>query len=271
MRTALITLSLMFLGLTAGAQEHDALLMVHFGTTHDATRAKTIDAINDKVSRALPQYSFAEAYTSHTVLKRLAARGVRKQSPLEAMLRLRGEGCRRLVVQPTFIIDGKEMNQLRRDVEQLRPFFDDIRVGTPLLYSVDDARQVCQVMVGRHPANARKGEHVVFVGHGTEGPATALYSQLDYMLKAMGHANYHVGTIEGYPTFDTVLALLKGQQARRVTLVPLLFVAGDHATNDIAVEWKEQLQQQGFAVSLAIEGLGEVPEIQDLYVNKVRQ
>ena len=60
MRTALITLSLMFLGLTAGAQEHDALLMVHFGTTHDATRAKTIDAINDKVSRALPQYSFAE-------------------------------------------------------------------------------------------------------------------------------------------------------------------------------------------------------------------
>ena len=55
MRTALITLSLMFLGLTAGAQEHDALLMVHFGTTHDATRAKTIDAINDKVSRALPQ------------------------------------------------------------------------------------------------------------------------------------------------------------------------------------------------------------------------
>ena len=78
-------------------------------------------------------------------------------------------------------------------------------------------------------------------------------------------------TIEGYPTFDAVLALLKGQQARRVTLVPLLFVAGDHATNDIAVEWKEQLQQQGFAVSLAIEGLGEVPEIQDLYVNKVRQ
>ena len=33
----------------------------------------------------------------------------------------------------------------------------------------------------------------------------------------------------------------------------------------------EQLQQQGFAVSLAIEGLGEVPEIQDLYVNKVRE
>ena len=36
----------MFLCLHCWAQEHDALLMVHFGTTFDDTRQKTIDAIN---------------------------------------------------------------------------------------------------------------------------------------------------------------------------------------------------------------------------------
>lgn len=269
MRKILTTL-IMFLCLQVGAQEHDALLMVHFGTTYDATRAKTIDAINNKVREALPQYDFAEAYTSRIVTKRLAERGIKKQTPLEAMLRLRGEGYKRLVVQPSFIIDGKEMDMLRREVEQVRPFFDEIRIGTPLLYSVENAERVCQILVSRHTADAKKREHVIFVGHGTEGPATALYSQLDYMLRASGHTNYHVATIEGYPTYDTLLAQLKSQKAKTVTLVPLLFVAGDHASNDISVSWKEQLEKEGFAVSLAIEGLGEVPEIQDLYIEKVR-
>ena len=49
-----------------------------------------------------------------------------------------------------------------------------------------------------------------------------------------------------------------------------LGVGGDHATNDIAVGWKQRLQEEGFSVSLAIEGLGQIPEIQDLYINKVK-
>ena len=269
MRNILTTL-FMFLCLAVGAQEHDALLMVHFGTTYDETRAKTIDAINKKVREALPQYDFAEAYTSRIVMKRLAERGIKKQTPLEAMFRLRGEGYRRLTIQPTFVIDGKEMDLLRQEVQQVRPFFDEIRIGTPLLYSVEDAEHVCQILVNRHAADAKKREHVVFVGHGTEGPATALYSQLDYMLRANGHGNYHVATIEGYPTYDTLLAQLKAQKARKVTLVPLLFVAGDHASNDISVEWKERLEKEGLTVNLAIEGLGEVPEIQEVFIEKLR-
>lgn len=261
----------MFLCLNVQAQEHDALLMVHFGTTYDETRAKTIDAINEKVRKAFPQYDFAEAYTSRIVMKRLAERGIRKQTPLEAMLRLRGEGYKRLIVQPSFVIDGREMDMLRREVEQVRGFFDEVRIGTPLLYSVKDARHVCDILTARHPADKKKREHVIFVGHGTDGPATALYSQLDYMLTDLGFDNYHVATIEGYPTQESAVSKIKALKGRKVTLVPLLFVAGDHASNDISVEWREQLEQQGFTVTLAIEGLGEVPEIQELYVEKVKK
>lgn len=249
----------------------EALLMVHFGTTYDDTRQKTIDAINQKAREAFPQMAVREAYTSRIVMKRLAQRGISKDSPVDAMLRLRGEGYRRLIVQPSFIIDGKEMEQLRRDVEQVRPFFDSISIGTPLLYSVDDCRRVCRQLANRHPASTKQRAHVLFVGHGTEGPATALYSQLDYLLHAEGYSNHHVATIEGYPTLQTAIAQMKAQGGRQVTLVPLLFVAGDHATNDIAVEWNDELQRQGFTVTLAIEGLGEVPEIQQMYIGKIKK
>ena len=247
-----------------------ALLMVHFGTTYDETRQKTIDAINEKASSRFSDMVVREAYTSRIVMKRLRERGIIKDTPTDAMLRLRGEGYRRLIVQPSFVIDGKEMDMLRKEAERLQPFFDEIRVGTPLLYSVEDAQKVCSLLVSRHPAD-KKREHVLFVGHGTEGPATALYSQLDYMLRADGYDHYHVATIEGYPTQQTALDQIKAMKGRKVTLVPLLFVAGDHASNDISVEWKDELEKQGLAVDVCLEGLGEVPEIQNLYIDKVSE
>ena len=245
-----------------------ALLMVHFGTTYDETRAKTIDAINEKAVKAFPQLKVREAYTSRIVMKRLAQRGIRKDTPVDALLKLRSEGIKTVKVQPSYIIDGIEMDRLRQDVEQVRPFFDSIWVSTPLLYSVEDAEKVCDILVNRHPADSKKREHVLFIGHGTEGPATALYSQLDYMLRANGHSNYHVATIEGYPTQQTALAQIKAMKGKKVILVPLLFVAGDHANNDISVEWKEAFEKEGLAVDVKLEGLGEVPEIQEMYIRR---
>ena len=245
-----------------------ALLMVHFGTTYDETRAKTIDAINEKAVKAFPQLKVREAYTSRIVMKRLAQRGIRKDTPVDALLKLCSEGIKTVKVQPSYIIDGIEMDRRRQDVEQVRPFFDSIWVSTPLLYSVEDAEKVCDILVNRHPADSKKREHVLFIGHGTEGPATALYSQLDYMLRANGHSNYHVATIEGYPTQQTALAQIKAMKGKKVTLVPLLFVAGDHANNDISVEWKEAFEKEGLAVDVKLEGLGEVPEIQEMYIRR---
>ena len=261
--------------LTASLQPGDktALLMVHFGTTYDETRGKTIEAINAKAQAAFPGLAFREAYTSRIVIRKLKGRGMEKQTPLEALLALRAEGFTRVIAQSTTLLEGAEMESLRRDVASVQSFFQDIRVGTPLLYDVADCQKVVDILAARHAdaADARQKAHVVLVGHGTYTPATATYSQIDYMFSAQGHPLFHVGTLEGYPTFETMLARLKEAKARKVTLVPLLFVAGDHASNDIAVDWKEALEAEGLQVDLHIEGLGEIPEIQNIYIEHIRQ
>ena len=250
--------------------EKAALLMVHFGTTYDDTRSKTIDAINQKAKEQFGRMEVRESYTSRIILRRLKARGIHKESPLEAMLRLRAEGYTHLIVQSTNIIDGMEMESLRKDVESVKPFFQEIRVGYPLMYSTDDALKVVGILAKRIPVNSKKREHVLFVGHGTATPATAIYSEIDYMFKAEGHPNYHVGTIEGYPTFENAVQMLKAAKAKTVVLAPLMFVAGDHAKNDISQEWKEALEKEGFQVRLHLESLGEVPEIQDIYLAHIQ-
>ena len=249
-----------------------ALLMVHFGTTYDETRSKTIDAINSKAQKVFPALEMREAYTSRIVIRILKKRGTEKPTPLDALIKLRADGFTHIVMQPTTLLDGAEMESLRRDAATMTPFFKEIRIGKPLLYSVEDCVKVADILAERlaGKADAKKRSHVVLVGHGTYTPATATYSQMDHIFKATGRPLFHTATLEGYPTYDTVLAELKAAKARKVTLVPFLFVAGDHASNDIAVEWKQALEAEGFEVECVMEGLGEIPEIQDIYLDHLR-
>ena len=252
-----------------GPRDKGVVLMVHFGTTYDDTREKTIDAINGRMKEAFPGVEQREAWTSRMIIRRLKARGVEKLNPTEALKRLHEEGYTHVLVQSTNIIEGVEMKELRREVESLSLNFKDIRVGNPLLYAPEDYRIVVGA-VTKAVDQAYKGGQKLLVGHGTFDPATASYAMFDYMLKADGHTDYHVGTVEGYPEYEDALRLLNARKMKVVTLMPLMFVAGDHANNDIAGEWKENLEKQGYNVNLYLKGLGENSEIQDLYVAHAR-
>ena len=188
---------------TLGPNDKIAILMVHFGTTHDDTRALTIEAINKKVSQAFPGVEVREAYTSRMIMRRLKEKGMVKLNPTEAMDKLIADGYTHLILQPTNIIAGIEMEALRKEVEQYRKKFKDIRLGNALLYSPEDyqatVKAIAEVLKGKE-----KGD-CVFVCHGTYHPANSTYGMLDYVMKAQGHKNYHVGTIEGYPTIDDVI------------------------------------------------------------------
>ncbi len=57
---------------------------------------------------------------------------------------------------------------------------------------------------------------------------------------------------------------------KRVVLRPLMIVAGDHANNDMAGDeedsWKSIFEAAGYEVECVLEGLGQLPEIQQIFV-----
>ena len=254
--------------LFASMQEGDkaAVLVVHFGTTHADTREKTIDAINREIAEAFPGIEVREAWTSRIVMYRIKQQGVQKQNPEEALKKLKADGYTHILVQSSNIIEGIEMESLRKDIGAQEMGFKEIRIGTPLLFSPEDYEKVIAAIT---PKGARTGT-TLLVGHGTYTPATAQYAMLDYMLKAKGFKNYFVGTIEGYPSFDDATAQIKESGSKQVLLMPFMFVAGEHAKNDIAVDWKDDLEKQGYQVTVLQEGLGENPDIQKIFVEHAR-
>lgn len=243
-----------------------AILVVHFGTTHDDTRALTIDAINKKMADAFPGIEVREAWTSRIIAFRLKTRGIHKSNPEEALARLKAEGYTHVLIQSSNIIEGIEMESLRKDVTSQEKGFKEIRIGTPLLFTPEDYEATIAAIT---PNGIRDGA-VLLVGHGTYTPTTAQYAMMDYMLKAKGFGNYVVGTIEGYPSFDDALNQIKKGGYKKVRLMPFMFVAGEHAKNDIAGDWKDELEKQGYEVTVFMEGLGQNPAIQNIFVEHAR-
>lgn len=243
-----------------------AIVMVHFGTTHDDTREKTIDQLNTKVKETFPQADVFEAYTSRIIIKRLKDREISKETPLELLNNLADQGYTHILIQSSNIINGVEVESLNKDIAHLKKNFKDVRIGNPLLYTPEDYKYVIDILTKNNDPQTA----YVWVGHGTYDSTTAQYAMLDYMLKAEEHDNCFVGTIEGYPTYENMLAQLKKSGLKKVVLVPFMFVAGEHAKNDIAGDWKAELEKEGFEVTVDPTGLGENTEIQNIYLDHLK-
>ena len=82
--------------------------------------------------------------------------------------------------------------------------------------------------------------------------------------------NYFIGTVEAKPDINDLLEAVSNGGYKRVILRPLMIVAGDHANNDMAGDdpesWKSQFEAAGLDVTCILEGLGELPEVRDLFV-----
>lgn len=259
-------------------QAHDqprkAILVVSFGTSYAETRTLTIDACEQKIAAAFPEYHVRHAFTSKIIIKILKERDhLLVDTPDEALQKLHRQGFTEVIVQPLHLITGEEFHDVVMVAAQYTSAFTTLHLGQPLLSSVDDYLAVVAALKTQIPA-LQPDEAVVFVGHGSKHPANSAYGCLQYVLQEQGLTNVLIGTIEGYPEFPQVVKQLHLWRIRKVTLMPLMLVAGDHAHHDLAGDnadsWQNRLIEAGFIVETYLHGLGENPAIQAIYLQHAR-
>lgn len=235
-----------------------ALIVASFGTTHDRARDQAIGGIEQALGAAFPQYRITRAFTSSIVMKRLAERGIQVDTLPQAIERLRKEGFDNIGVVSTHVVAGIEYEKVLAACEGLP-------CTTPLLHDIGDDARVAQILGG---VAERQPGTTLFMGHGTEHAANERYERLSALLAP----SVHLACAEGGLSLEALLPQLDVLENRHITLVPLMIVAGDHACNDLAGEdadsWKSILSARGMAVSVLLRGLGEMPEIQRLFVEK---
>ena len=123
-------------------------------------------------------------------------------------------------------------------------------------------------------SHLKKEEVLVLMGHGTTHYANSIYAALDYTFKDKGYENIFLGTVEAYPTMESLLRMVKAYEPSKVVLAPFMIVAGDHAKNDMAGDdpesWYSQFKAAGYEVEPVVKGLGEYPGIRKLLVEHLQ-
>ena len=267
------------------------LLVVSFGTSFNDSRVADIKGIEDALQEANPDWSVRRAFTAQIIINHIQARDGEKIDNMDqALERAVANGVKNLVVQPTHLMHGAEYDEMCEALEQYKDKFESVAIAEPMLGEVGsdatvinaDKEAVAKAITaaavadsGFESVDAAKeaGTAFVFMGHGTAHVAKVTYSQMQAQMQQLGYENVFIGTVEGEPeetSAEAVIEAVKAAGYTNVILRPLMVVAGDHANNDMAGSeddsWKTMFEAAGFTVDCQIAGLGEIADVQALYV-----
>lgn len=243
-----------------------ALIAVSFGTSYPETRKKSIEAVEEKLAKEYPEFDVFRAFTSNKVIKK-----IKEQEQMtiltvdQQMQKLIAEGYKEIYVQPLHIIPGSEYSKALHQAMRYKDQLELIKVGKPLLSSMEDYQKIV-AWLEKLSQDLKTDEALVLMGHGSQHSAFTVYACLDHMLL---EKPIFICAVESYPEITLLIERLKKSSYKKIKLYPLMLVAGDHATNDMASDeedsWKSQLEQAGFAVEAYLKGMGEAAEIQQQF------
>lgn len=264
----------------AGAAHHggdqekkEGILLVAFGSSVPSAQV-SFENIEEEVTKAYPDIPLQWAYTSHIIRKKLASQGKYLDSPAVALAKMLDQGFTHVAVQSLHTIGGAEYHDLRRVVSAYKMMggFQQILLGDPMLATQEDMEKTVDAILAVIPKERKKDEAVVLMGHGTHHPANAFYAALMFQLQ-LQDPNIFVGTVEGYPEIDTILALLKKNNIEKAYLIPFMSVAGDHAKNDMAGEeedsWKSIITEAGIQSVPVLKGTAEYDAFVRIWVDHI--
>ena len=156
----------------ADKENKGAILTVSFGTSYNDSREKTIDAVENAIASAYPDYEQRRAFTSQIIIDKLKERdGTYIDNVEEALDRLVSEKVKTLIVQPTHVMSGYEYDDVVSAVEEYSDKFDSVAIGAPLLTSDEDYKEIAEALVAETSEYNTDGSAIVFMGHGTEHEA----------------------------------------------------------------------------------------------------
>ncbi len=283
-----------------------AIVIAAFGTTYPAAVDALLSIVRDAETR-YPDTPVRMAFTSNIIRKKWHGRSkdttYRQQHPevpgyfyeiknlLGTLADLQNEGYKSIVVQPTHLTNGEEFHDVEAYIsglmsietlkERWRPF-NKIALGRPLMGKwgiehpyEEDLHKLAEVLEEDALLAAKEQATLVYMGHGNEHLSTGLYYEFEAAMNTRHpQTKTVVGLVEGHPDFDEVLTRVAEAGNNKLLLKPLMVVAGDHASNDMAGpeedSWVSALKRAGYQTVPILKGLGDNPLVRSMFLDSLQ-
>lgn len=249
-----------------------AILVVSYGTSHKEAREKSIDAIEKRIKEEFQGYKIYRAFTGKRVVKKMEQTGTRVMILAEALEKLKNDGIQELIVQPTYVTNGTENDNMIGKIKAVSGEFQRIAIGKPLLNDEGDSKKLAEVIANQ--CVVEENEVLLLMGHGTSAFGNLMYHKLNEVFQNMGYKNILIAAMKGEPSFQEAQRQLEHLKVKKVILKPLMIVAGEHVKKDMAGKensWKSELEKKGYQVQCQMRGLGEFVEVQEQFIKHINE
>jgi sirohydrochlorin cobaltochelatase len=283
-----------------------AIVLAGFGTTYPSALV-AVTNVQKMVQDAFPEATVRIAFTSNIIRgiwhkrqgdERFLAehKAIPKEilfvkGPLATIADLQDDGYRTIIVQPLHVYDGEEYTDLCSYIRGLNAIttikkkympFVKLVIGRPVLGKHGivhdyhkDMEAAAKVLAPDVALASNRNAALVYMGHGNEYYSTGIYAEFQQVMRrTYPDAKIFIGTVEGYPSLDEVVASATHSRVKKIMIKPLMIVAGDHANNDMAGNdkdsWKSTFERTGVQVECILQGLGENRGWDEIYVDHIK-
>ncbi len=251
-----------------------AILVSAFGTSQETGKSAEV-CIDQLLKKEFPEIPVYWSYTSRTIKNFLTHRKKVVFSPEEVLTRLICERYRKIYVLCLHVIPGKEYHSFYYNlklISHLKKSISTIKITGPLIRNLSDLQKIGNTILKLF--NPAEEEALVFMGHGTKHPAGFVYTALNAWINYF-HPRIFLSAPDCFPDLSIIIKKLKKLKVKKIILHPFMFVAGEHALNDMAGDsphsWQSILIKEGFECRSIIKGLGDYPEFAQIYISHLKE
>ena len=247
-----------------------AIMSISFGTKLHDVSERNLHALEAEYRADHPDCDLYRVITNESLIKIIQEEGDPVYAVRECMARMVLDGVTHLYVQPAYILNGTEYDELVDMVTSHKADFISVKIGNPLLTSHEDYVRTAKSIMEEDYANLPANEAVVLVGHGSDHSSNSVYCTLDYVFKDQGFETTFLCNFNAFPQVDTVIRHLKKNPAiDTVHVSPFMFVAGEKAMEGVCGDadnsMKKQIEKAGYKVLAHPKCLGEYTGIRKIY------
>lgn len=255
----------------------DAILLVAHGSSDLSADRTCSDLFYMELQSRFPGTPVYQAYSAPGTLRKIdrSSADTPVQTIDEACKQILSAGVKRLHVLALSLNPCKKYSRVRNLLEPYRSRFESLTMSSPLLNADDDPSVPADVLawIIDHERSSSDEEYtqVLLAAHTATEEIAALWAPVLSLLEKECPLPVILIYRNGHPNAEDYLN--SGNAGGRTLIIPLMMFGGRHLRKDLAegdTSLRKILENAGITADLSGKGLGEYPQVREMFYKKIK-
>lgn len=259
------------------SNSNKAILLIAHGSSDLSADNSCTDLFFSELPSHFPHYPVYQAYSAPITLRKIDRNAAKTpvHTISEAVEQILADGITDLHVLAVYLNPCVKYSKVLQALEPYRSRFNSLTVSAPLLNKEADPSVLAASIAGIIDQNLSEAgqnmcKQVILAAHTATPEIVSLWEPVLGLIREKCPVPVSLIYRNGHPGAEDFLGLC--DHSGPMLIIPLMIFGGRHLSKDLAGgenSLRSKLESAGISVILSEKGLGEYPQIRELYYQKI--